>query len=166
MASILLALLIIVPIIEIYLFIEIGGAIGAGWTILLILATAIIGMATMRAQGMATLAEAQAAQARGRAPLAAVGHGVLILLGGALLLTPGFFTDALGFTLMLRWVRGFVLETVLALFIPQFMHGVKGFGGFQGGAEAKRAAQDTPLADIIEGDFRVEDDETERGDEK
>ena len=86
-----LILFIVLPVIEIYLFIEIGAAIGAGWTIVLIFITAAIGLSAMRRQGLAVLQEAQAAQNAGRPPLAAVAHGVLILLGGGLLLAPGFF---------------------------------------------------------------------------
>ena len=85
-----LFLFIVLPVIEIYLFIEIGGALGAGWTIVLIFLTAAIGVSAMRRQGLAVLQEAQAAQHAGRPPLAAVAHGVLILLGGLLLLVPGF----------------------------------------------------------------------------
>ncbi len=81
-----LFLFIVLPVIEIYLFIEIGGALGTGWTIVLIFLTAAIGVSAMRRQGLAVLQEAQAAQHAGRPPLAAVAHGVLILLGGLLLL--------------------------------------------------------------------------------
>ena len=105
-----LFLLIILPIIEIYLFIEIGGALGAGWTILLIFLTAAIGVSAMRQQGLAVLQEAQSAQAAGRPPLAAAAHGLLILLGGGLLLLPGFLTDAIGFLCLFRPIRLFLIS--------------------------------------------------------
>lgn len=158
MAATLLALLIIVPIVEIYLFIEIGGAIGAGWTILLIFITAIYGVNAMRSQGMATLAEAQAAQAAGRPPVAAAAHGVLILLAGALLLTPGFMTDALGLSLLIRFIRSLILETALGAIMPMM------------GASIIRPASarphentpgNKPDDNVIEGDYRIDDERSD-----
>lgn len=151
------ALLLLTLVLEIYLFIEVGSAIGAGWTLLLMFATAFWGMSRMRSQGMSVLAEAQAAQKQDRAPLAAVGHGVLIIMGGVLLILPGFFTDTLGLGLMLRWTRLLVLESVMAMVLPQLMR------GFQARQPSDQQSPDadpkqTP-ADIIEGEFRVEDDE-------
>ena len=90
-------ILIIVPIIEITLFVQIGGAIGLGWTLLVILATAMLGARAIRRQGIDALARAQAQMATGKPPVGEIVHGVLILMAGILLLTPGFMTDALGF---------------------------------------------------------------------
>lgn len=154
-----LTMLILTLGLEIYLFIEVGSAIGAGWTLVLVFATAFWGMSRMRSQGMSVLAEAQAAQKQGRPPLAAVGHGVLIILGGVLLVLPGFFTDSLGLLLMLRWTRLLVLETVLAALMP---HVMRGFQARQ--SPNANAGPDTsgPLSnnpDIIEGDFRVEEND-------
>lgn len=157
----LLLLLVGVPALEIYLFIELGGAIGAGWTFILIITTALWGLSAMRAQGLAVLAEAQKAQAAGHPPVAAAAHGVMILMAGLMLLIPGFFTDALGFLLLLRPLRALLLETLLAAILPQIM---RGFAMRQGtradapNASSRRRGEDLP-PDVIEGDFRVEDDE-------
>ena len=154
----LLFLLILIPAAEIYLFIELGGAIGGSWTFLLILATAFWGLSAMRRQGLAVLAEAQAAQAAGRTPVVAAAHGLLILLAGALLLVPGFLTDTVGFLLLLRPLRALVLETALAAFVPQMMSGFV----MRGGAPPSR-----PQApDSSEGDYRIDDEPPHKGGEK
>jgi len=149
MRGLLLFILIGVPIVEIFLFIEIGGAIGAGWTVLLIIATALIGLSMMRRQGLDVLRRAQATQARGGAPLGELAHGVLVLLAGFLLLTPGFLTDSLGFFLLWPTGRAILLATLLEAFLPAFI------SRFGAGATARR---DTPQQNnVIEGDYRVND---------
>jgi UPF0716 protein FxsA len=96
---------LIVPIIEIYLLIQVGEEIGAGWTVFLVVATAVIGAALLRHQGLATLYEAQGKMAHGELPATALLEGVMLLLAGALLLTPGFFTDILGFLVLVPMLR-------------------------------------------------------------
>jgi UPF0716 protein FxsA len=96
---------LIVPIIEIYLLIQVGEEIGAGWTVFLVVATAVIGAALLRHQGLATLYEAQRKMAHGELPATALLEGVMLLLAGALLLTPGFFTDILGFLVLVPMFR-------------------------------------------------------------
>ena len=98
-------ILIIVPIIEITLFVQIGGAIGLGWTLLIILATAMLGARAIRRQGLNALARAQAQMASGQPPVGEIVHGVLILIAGIMLLTPGFFTDTLGLLLLFPATR-------------------------------------------------------------
>ncbi len=101
----LLLVLIGVPIIEIALFIEIGGYIGLWPTLATILVTAVVGAALVRKQGLATLAKAQAEVDAGRPPVRELFDGVCILIAGALLLTPGFMTDALGLALLIPGFR-------------------------------------------------------------
>lgn len=161
MPGLLLLLLLVIPAVEIYLFIEIGGTIGAGWTFLLILLTGFWGLGAMRRQGLSVLAEAQNAQARGSLPVAALAHGVLILLGGLLLIIPGFLTDILGFILMLRWGRLLVIETVLSALLPSLM---RGFAMRRDEAAADPQRPTPP--DTIEGDFTVQEDAPRDGDDK
>lgn len=151
-----LFLFIVLPAIEIYLFIEIGGALGAGWTIVLIFLTAAIGVSAMRRQGLAVLQEAQAAQNAGRPPLAAVAHGVLILLGGLLLLVPGFFTDGLGFLCLWRPARLFFIAALLEALLPHIIR----MRPMRGDTQDTQAAPDAPESDTktIEGDYRIDDD--------
>lgn len=171
--ALLLLLLIGLPAIEIYLFITLGGSIGAGWTVALVFLTALWGLGAMRSQGLAVLAEAQAAQATGQAPLSAAAHGLLILSGGLMLLIPGFFTDAMGLLLMLRPLRALLLQSLLAAFMPQIIAGLgrpRGYGRAgtaRGGATGKGAGKDsargpTGGGQIIEGDYRIEDEDERR----
>lgn len=101
-------LLLVIPIAEIATFIAVGGAIGIGWTLLLILITAIIGTALLRAQGMGLVARIQSEVRAGRVPARELTHGLMLLLAGVLLLTPGFVTDAVGFSLFVPPVRDLV----------------------------------------------------------
>lgn len=105
-------LLLIVPIIEIGAFIVIGGQIGIALTLLMILVTAIIGTFLLRIQGLGLLNEIQQQTEAGQIPGRALGHGVLILVAGILLLTPGFVTDGLGFLLFVPQVRDLIWKLV------------------------------------------------------
>lgn len=91
---------LLVPLVEIYLLIVIGGALGAGWTIALVVLTAVVGAKLVSAQGFAVLGRARAQMAAGRPPGMEMAEGLVLFLAGALLLTPGFFTDAAGFALL------------------------------------------------------------------
>lgn len=103
-------ILVLVPIIEIALFIEIGGWIGLWPTLAVVVATALAGTLLLRAQGFAALADLQSRLDTGRDPTGALAHGALILVAGVVLLTPGFFTDAVGFLLLVPPVRAAVLR--------------------------------------------------------
>ena len=91
---------LLVPLFEVYLLIRVGSIIGAGPTILAVVGTAVVGAWLVRSQGVATLRRAQASLDAGQAPAFEVFEGALLLIAGALLLTPGFFTDAIGFLLL------------------------------------------------------------------
>ncbi|MEN8219463.1 MAG: FxsA family protein [Pseudomonadota bacterium] len=105
----LLLLFIIVPIIEIYLLITVGSFIGVWPTVLLVILTAITGTHLLRAQGLATLQKMQETLQQGQVPAFALLEGILILIGGALLLTPGFFTDAVGFVCLIPVLRRYLV---------------------------------------------------------
>ncbi len=101
----LFALFIIVPLIEMWLLIEVGRLIGAPLTILAVVTTAAIGIALLRQQGMATLLRFNERLHSGELPMHEMLEGLLLAIGGALLLTPGFATDALGFSCLLPATR-------------------------------------------------------------
>lgn len=101
----LLLLFFTVPLIEIYLLIKVGGVIGALPTVALVVFTAVLGSWMMRVQGLSTLNRVRAMLMNGEVPAIEAMEGVVLLVGGALLLTPGFFTDALGFLAMVPPVR-------------------------------------------------------------
>lgn len=90
-------LMIALPIGEIYLLLAAGQTFGAGWTIILVILTGITGAALMRHEGFGALVRIRTALAEGRIPTLELIDGGLVLIGGVLLLTPGFFTDLLGF---------------------------------------------------------------------
>ncbi|MEM0988790.1 MAG: FxsA family protein [Pseudomonadota bacterium] len=98
-------LLVAVPVIEIALFIEIGGLIGTWETVGVVVLTALIGSILLRQQGLAALQSVQHRLAAGENPGKLLADGAMILVAGALLLTPGFFTDAVGFALLVPPVR-------------------------------------------------------------
>ena len=97
-----------IPLIEIALFIQVGGAIGLGWTLLIVIATAVLGATMVRSQGAMALGQVQQSFSEIRDPTEPLAHGAMILFAGALLLTPGFFTDAVGFSLLIPQVRAAV----------------------------------------------------------
>ena len=105
MAIVLLAAFIAVPVIEIALFIEVGGWIGLWPTLAIVIVTAFAGTTLLRIQGLAVLQRAQESAARNEVPVQEVFNGLCLLVAGVLLLTPGFFTDALGFLLFVPLFR-------------------------------------------------------------
>ena len=112
-------LFLVVPIIEIYLLIQVGQVIGAGWTILLVVLTAVIGVWLLKIQGLSTLTRAQQKLQDNELPAREILEGMGLIVAGALLLTPGFFTDAVGFFLLFPptriWlVRGIAERMVLS----------------------------------------------------
>lgn len=105
LALILLALFIGLPLIEVAVFIQVGSRIGVAWTIGLCLLTAIIGTTMIRQQGLSVLQRAREQMARNEPPVREVFEGFCLVIAGALLLTPGFVTDAFGGLLLLPPVR-------------------------------------------------------------
>jgi UPF0716 protein FxsA len=105
-----LLLFIGVPIAEIATFIEVGGLIGLWPTLAVIVLTAVIGTALLRRQGLKVLEQAQVALSQGRPPVSSVVDGVFLLIAAALLLTPGFLTDAVGFLLLIEPFRRLIAQ--------------------------------------------------------
>ncbi|MEO1611178.1 MAG: FxsA family protein [Pseudomonadota bacterium] len=101
--------LVAVPIIEIALFIELGGWVGLWPTIGLVIVTAILGATLLRMQGFAAMTRLQQSVAEGGDPRGPLAHGVMILIAGLLMLTPGFFTDSVGFLLLVPPVRSAII---------------------------------------------------------
>ncbi|MFN4154287.1 MAG: FxsA family protein [Paracoccaceae bacterium] len=108
----LFALFLIIPLVEIALFITIGGWLTLWPTLALVLLTGIVGTALMRWQGLKVLAELRGDMGQLSNPLSPLAHGALIVVAGLLLLTPGFFTDTIGFLLMAPKVREAVIAFV------------------------------------------------------
>ncbi len=115
--TILLLLFILIPVLEIYLFIQVGSVIGAGTTILIVIGTAILGAYFLRQQGLSTLARAQKSLNHNELPAMELLEGLILFIAGAFLLTPGFFTDTIGFLCLLPSVRKFMVKRLLSHFI-------------------------------------------------
>ena len=98
-------LFIVIPLVELYLIIEVGSVIGALWTVLLVLLTAVIGISLLRIQGFNTLNRARQNMEAGTLPAMEMMEGMVLAVGGALLITPGFLTDALGFLCLIPVTR-------------------------------------------------------------
>jgi UPF0716 protein FxsA len=100
-----LLIFFLTPIVEMYLLIEVGGYLGALPTIGLVMLTAVIGVALLRVQGLATLTRGFRRLDGGQLPATEVAEGLLLAVAGALLLTPGFVTDTVGFLLLVPVLR-------------------------------------------------------------
>ena len=98
-------LFLLVPLVEIYFLIQVGKVIGAGWTVFCVVFTAVLGAALLRVQGLSTLNRVQRSLEQGRMPAVELLEGLMLLVAGALLLTPGFVTDAIGFLLLVPPLR-------------------------------------------------------------
>lgn len=108
----LFVLFLAVPLVEIALFITVGGWLTLWPTLGLVLLTGIIGTVLMRWQGLQVLAELRGDLGQVSNPLSPLAHGAIILVAGLLLLTPGFFTDTVGLLLMIPKVRSFIIARV------------------------------------------------------
>lgn len=139
-----LLLFIIVPIIEMYLLIQVGGIIGALPTIALVFLTAMLGLYLLRQQGLNTLLKAQQKMQQGAVPAAEMLEGLLLAVGGVLLLTPGFFTDVLGFFCLLPMSRKKIVQKLVQS--PRFSQQHFYASGY------------SQQGDIIEGEFTEESD--------
>lgn len=138
----LFVLFLVVPLIEIALFIQVGGLIGLWWTLAIVILTAVLGTTMIRAQGVLALQEVRQSFSDLRDPTEPLAHGAMILFSGALLLTPGFFTDFVGFALLIAPVRralfGYLRTKVK----------VQGFT-----TNAQSQPQNHPTGNVIDGEF-------------
>ena len=104
-----LIIFMLVPVVEMWILIEVGGWIGALPTIALVVLTATLGLSLLKRQGLSTLMSARRKMDEGSIPASELVSGVMIAVGGALLLTPGFVTDAIGFALLIPQTRQWLL---------------------------------------------------------
>jgi len=104
---------VIVTLAEIYVLVTVGQAIGGLSTVLLVIITAFIGSRLLKQQGWSTMAKAQQSIAEGRTPALEMFEGVVILVSGILLLTPGFITDILGLLGLMPWSRSYFINHFL-----------------------------------------------------
>ncbi len=160
MGLLILLLLIAVPLVEVAVFIEVGGRIGIAATIALTLLTAVAGTALLRAQGLATLERARLQMDRGILPARELFDGLCLLIAGALLLTPGFVTDLVGLVLFFPAVR-----EALRQFLGRRLEVSAKGRVYASGRRRDPRGRAGPGADVIDGEYRdVTDDESEDDD--
>ena len=140
-----LLLFIVMPILEIAVLLKVGGAIGVLPTLGIVVLTAVIGTHMLRQQGTATLERARSRFGSGEMPAGEMIEGLLLLVGGVLLLTPGFVTDAFGFACLIPASRRWLATRLSARAIGVVVGGGR-FGGPPGGGPA-------PGADPLGGAF-------------
>ncbi len=146
MGRILFFTFLAVPILEIGIFIVLGGAIGLWPTLAGVVVTALIGSYLIKVQGLSLLGEIQGMMRAGELPARQIAHGVMLAVAGALLLTPGYLTDSCGFLLLMPAVRDRVYEmirrrvSVRAGFSPG--PGAEFKGGFATGNYGDRGPED------------------------
>jgi len=164
---ILLLLFIFVPIIEIGLFIQVGGFLGLWPTIALVLITAFVGASLVRSQGIQTLMSVQGRLQQGEMPAQQILEGVMLAVAGVLLLTPGFMTDALGMLVLLPAPRAMIAKKMMEKMVVTNMSGGFQAGG-QGGFGQSPFGQDPFNRDpsdqskdgnTFEGEFEKKDDD-------
>jgi UPF0716 protein FxsA len=110
----LLALFIVVPLAELYVILKVGDAIGAIWTILLLAADSVLGSILLRVQGRSVWRRFNEALADGKMPHREVIDGVLVVFGGAFLITPGFITDVVGILLLVPPTRAVIRRLLVS----------------------------------------------------
>ena len=158
----LLIAFIAVPVIEIGLFIQIGGFIGMWPTLLIVVLTAVAGTYLVRSQGRLALGQLQNSFSDLRDPTEPLMHGAMILFSGALLLTPGFFTDAVGFALLVPAIRHAAFKAIRARV------NIQSFGA--SGSSGPGTRPNTPPhradrgPDVIDGEFiELPEDDVPKG---
>lgn len=140
---------LVVPLLEIYLLIKVGGIIGAGPTVFMVVFTAVLGAFLIRLQGISTMNRVRNMLMRGEIPAIEVMEGGVLLICGALLLTPGFFTDTLGFLGLIPPLRR---RLILAFIRHQFP------GGGQGPFVGPGTSTPPRSSRTIEGEYWKDED--------
>lgn len=150
--SIFAILFLAIPIAEIYLLIQVGSIIGAFPTIFLVVGTAVLGAFLLRQQGLSTLTRFQNNMATGQLPASEMMEGVLLIIGGALLMTPGFVTDAFGFLCLIPASRKLIVHFLIKRSI------VKMSGASASYSSRTRHTQEEDSS-IFEGEFTEKEDD-------
>lgn len=145
-------LFVTIPIVEIALFIQVGGWLGLWPTLGIVILTAMLGTFLVRAQGLMAMSQIRSNLQEFQDPTESLAHGAMILASGLLLLTPGFFTDAVGFTLLVPPIR-------LALF-----HWLRSKVKVQSFVQTDYRREDRPTSEesVIDGEFSDLDDDSPR----
>lgn len=155
---VLLVPFLLLPVIEIFLFIQVGDWIGAWPTVGLVIFTSVMGAYLLRQQGLATYVRFQQGLERGEVPATQLLEGFLLLIGGSLLLLPGFFSDAIGLVCVLPFTRVMIAESMLrrGTFVGH-VSSTHFHAGTRPGPDAAGPSR-AGGGQTIEGEWRREDD--------
>jgi UPF0716 protein FxsA len=149
MAAWLFLLFLIVPILELWVIIQVGGVIGALPTIGLLIVVSVVGAWLMKREGLGIWRRVNAELAQGVVPTHGVIDGFLVLLAGALMLTPGFITDAVGLVLLAPPTRALVRTALVRRYRSRLTVGVRGFGpGVRAPAWGGSGVVDAEVVDV------------------
>ena len=140
---------IIIPLVELYLLAAVGSRVGLFATLMLVILTGAWGAYLAKSQGYSILAKIQTELATGRVPATELIDGLLVLIGGIVLLTPGILTDLVGFALMVPAVRALIRERLKYRFSTQVKH-FQAFGPSSGGAQTQNQSYRPKNDDIID----------------
>lgn len=153
-------ILIAIPIAEIWLLLKVGSLFGAIPTIGLVISTAMFGVALLRQQSWVALSKAQEKMRNGQVPAKEIVDGLFLAVGGALLLTPGFITDVLGFVCLFPFARQSLITWCIGPFLKRMMAG-SSMHAYQAGTSSHQQTftqRDTLYEkDAIEGEYRRDD---------
>jgi UPF0716 protein FxsA len=147
-------LFIVVPLVELYLIIEVGSVIGALWTILLVVLTAVVGVTLLRIQGFSMLNRARQNMEMGTLPAMEMMEGMVLAIGGALLITPGFITDTLGFMCLIPATRRAMIRYVMR---HSIIHGQGFYHQSRTHSDPGDSGRSQHQGRTIEGEFRRDD---------
>ena len=147
--SLILALFIAIPLVEMYILIKVGGIIGAFPTIFLVVFTAFLGVWLIRIQGFSTLQRIRRTLDSGGIPAIEMMEGVALFIAGALLLTPGFVTDTIGFLCLVPPIRRYVIMNMIGRWQLSIIRRQQ-----QSGSSSSSSSH----GNVIEGEYRRHDD--------
>ncbi len=143
--------LLLVPIAEIYVLIQVGQVIGVWWTIVLLIADSILGSWLLRREGGRAWTSLRVALAEGRMPAKELADGILIVVGGALMISPGFVTDVFGMLAILPVTRPFGRKLLAGFLSKRLAPGMTGPGPW-GDGRPRKAQHPEPSDDVVRGD--------------
>lgn len=146
-------LFVIVPVVELSLLITVGGYIGTLPTVAIVLLTAFVGASLLRREGISTLTNARTKLEAGQMPAMEMLEGVMLVIGGAFLLTPGFLTDIVGFSCLIPPIR----KAIVGQLLKRSIIHVGKVDLRSGGAAQRDAGRGEDTGNVIDGEFRREE---------
>lgn len=146
-------LFVVVPLLELYLVVQASQAFGLGWTVLLLIADSVLGAILLKREGAAAFRALREAVRAARVPARELADGALVLVGGTLLLTPGFMTDALGFFFILPFTRPLARRALTKVIAQRFViTGPGGPGGYGGPGGPGQTGRGPGHGGVVRGD--------------